>query len=217
MRKILYLLIVVLIASSFVSCKKSKNKTFVSGMVYDGRSKQPIPYADIILEDFDVSPTPIILNEHEVMRLKTDNEGKFNLEYYPDMNYTNHSIRAEKKSECSASTLNSSIEPERKNFFKLLMTSYAHVLVHIKNISPYDANDKICYHFSPFYITNTTCDSPILSGMNVDIVDPDGSYCTRANGNLYIKWFVTKNNIENAYQDSIYLPPCDTVVYNLFY
>ncbi len=217
MRKIIYFLIVVLIASCFVSCKKSKNKTFVSGMVYDTHSMLPVSNADIILEDFNMSSTLIINNEHEVLRLKSDNDGKFNLEYYPDVNYTNHSIRAEKTSECSASTLNSSIHPERKNYFKLRMVSQCHVLVHIKNVSPYDANDEMCYFRSPWHITNTTCYGFSFTGTNVDITQTVSSDNSQANQYLYFKWFVTKNNIENVYQDSIFMPSCDTVVYNLFY
>ncbi len=212
MRKILYLLIIVLIASCFDSCKKNKNKTFVSGIVYDTHSMLPVSNADIIFEDFNQE-----IDLHEVFRLLSDSNGKFTIEYYPDNRYVYHHFRAEKKSECSKSDIETSIYPERKNYFKLRMVSQCHVLVHIKNVSPYDANDEMCYFRSPWHITNTSCYGFSFTGMNVDITQTVSSDNSQANEYLYFKWFVTKNNIENVFQDSIFMPSCDTIVYNLFY
>lgn len=185
-------------------------------MVYNCKTNIPISNVDLTLKDYNVSPTDVITDEHEVLHLKSDSNGKFNLEYYADMEYTYHILVAEKESECSVGLDNFHILPREKNFYKLHMTSVCHSSIHVKNVSPFDANDKMCYRYSSVPITSTTCSGDV-TGMDVDFNDSGSSMITQGYGYLYIKWYGTKNNIENAYQDSIFLPPCGTVVYNLFY
>ena len=197
-----------------MTCQKKEEKTFLSGITVDAYIKQPFPGVDIYIQESRAYPgTGTEYDKRTVGIVKTDLNGKFSYEYIQDASFEYHYIEALKPSDCAGGSRTSGIVSGIKNYYRVDMSCSAWYNIHVKNNTPFNGNDSICYYLSVVPITLTSCGLPIV-GSSIDFYDFNSGLGNRY---LYIKWFVTKNSIQSVYNDSIYMPCCDTVTYNLFY
>jgi hypothetical protein len=213
MKKILKYLILILIIPLLFTCKKENKITFVSGIAIDRFTHHPIANADIIIIKCKADDGGVPYDQHTVITLKTDDEGKFNYEYYADTDYPYHYLFAQKPSECCGGD-NWGIKPGEKNYSIIEMTYWSYYSLHIKNNTPFDNNDGLCVYYSIYPITITSCNTPMITGMNINYYTFRGDFGNRY---LHLKWFVTKNGLQTIYQDSVFLTPCDTINYEILY
>ena len=116
-------------------------------------------------------------------------------------------ISAKKESECySLQDPQEQLNLGKKNPRDMSGGAAAEIQFHIKNVNPYDINDRVC-------VSGSCWNVPCVTGLNVDYTTkPVGGLC--GNTKIQIRWDVTKNNILSSFSDSIFIVPC---IINDFY
>ncbi len=83
--------------------------------------------------------------------------------------------------------------------------------IRIKNISPYNNDDKICFNISNCFV-----------GTNVDTLFPETIvnneyYIDKGITHFIINYTVTKNNITNSYEEKVYFKYKNIIPHEIFY
>ena len=90
----------------------------------------------------------------------------------------------------------------------IVLDPFAWIKVHVKNVNPFDDNDRIG-------LGNGIGTLQIFyTGTNIEL-----NYINKLKGNLPISidWSVTKNGIRQEYKDTIKIPAHDTLKYEILY
>jgi hypothetical protein len=212
MKTIKFILLFSLLAGG-VSCKKELKKTVVDGVVRDFTTGNPLAGVEVYLqtgENKDVDHS--FENPTTFLSAITGSDGKFHFEFKA-LRHNNYALEYQKPSECYYDNgAGQTINKGETNNIDIKLHSYPLLYVHVKNVTPYDVNDQICYYLNKDI---TGCITPPVTGALVDYVD---QYNPNAFSKIYIKSFVTKNGILTVKLDSInVINPCDTLTYDLFY
>jgi hypothetical protein len=212
MKRVLIILFGILLTVG-ISCKKELKETVVDGIVRDFVTGNPLAGVEVYLQmGKDIDANNLYQNPQTFMSSVTGADGKFHFEFKALKRYT-YALEYQKPSECYFDySVGSTINTGETNTIDIKLHSWSTLYIHIKNLTPYDANDQICYCLDK---TVATCPFTPIVGMSVDYWD---NYSWEAYEKVYIKSFVTKNSILTVKLDSInVIYPCDTLTFNLFY
>ncbi len=97
----------------------------------------------------------------------------------------------------------------KSNQMTLIADPYAWLKIHVKNTNPVNDSDRI--NFVGGWAGGS---SDIYYGTNVDFVDIKR---VRGNRQHYIKWWVTKNNNMQVFEDNLTYGAHDTIEYEILY
>ena len=193
---------------TFTTCHKQK-ETILNFTFTDLNSKQPIKDLELYLQEFDQDQFGNITNKITLDSYKTNELGNV----YKKLKYLNpnkgHYIEWQKPSECYGTTNYRVIEGQENKYNRDLISN-SYYKIHIKNINPFDENDKICYSYNK----EATFANGCQTGSSVDFYVQSHDSGKKLK---YIKSFITKNGNETIRLDSAYLNPCDTALINVFY
>jgi len=177
------------------------------GKVLEKGTNKPISNAKIYLYefefggDFTIIKPRILINTYE-----SDKDGNYDFTYFNDISkgYV-IKVGAEKYYLSGEYTPNDNDGIASNTVFYL--DPYAWIKFHVKNVNPFDENDKIDI--------NRSCFSKILYGNRIDTT----IICEEiGNKNLELVWWVTKNNNKTRYIDTIpYLKAHDTTCFEIKY
>lgn len=209
MQKIKYTILFLFIALSF-SCKKEMKKTVVDGIVRDFITGNPLGGVEVYLMEGESSAIQTLINNHIFKSMVTSSDGKFHFEFKA-LREKLYGMEYQKPSECYYDKSSYKVNTGEKNSIDLKLHSVTTLYIHVKNVSPFDTNDHICFVMNPDV---TGCLTSGLYGMSVDYFTdlPVDAYEKK-----YIKSFITKNSVTTVRLDSITLQPCSPQTFDLFY
>jgi hypothetical protein len=207
MKSIIQLSFILIIILFFTTCKKEIRHTFVEGIAQDYYTKQPIADARVELKGPGGDQYNIITTVY------TDANGHFEFEkfraekteeYYVNINKGNYSSYNKDGS--------ANVVTGKKNKLKPSIAARSNIVIFIKNITPYNTEDKICL--------DVDYPKHELSLVNNGLQDANLPFCyygennriglgwtNSCNTTFKIKWSVTKNNITNYYEIPMILKP----------
>ena len=208
------LLIFTFIILFYYSCRKPEIPfaTSVAGYCYDQNSLKPVADVKITIgwakkKCGNCSFTSFGI----VAQFVSDKNGFYSYKFLADDSNT-YQVRGIKDSECY-----DVFNPKYSNYLVLgfpnngdmLGRSFASINLHIKNINPFDSHDTI-------HIVDSKTWWGVRIGTNVDTqIFTTVDY---GNSKTQFHWEVTKNGIKtNFHSDSIFIPPCDTTYYSIYY
>jgi hypothetical protein len=150
MKKILHIILLFALLGNF-SCKKERKETEVGGFICDFVTLKPLAGVDVYLQEYDFDPTSLNpVNIQTMQSTTTGSDGKFKFDNFHALKTKHYGLEYQKLSECyhglGAPT---GIAIGKPNTFFLKLHSNPFLYIHVKNTSPYDVNDHICY-----YLTN---------------------------------------------------------------
>lgn len=199
-------------------CKKKEAQTVrITGTVLDGIAQTGLSGATVVVR-YKAYQTGVASGAFQTAGTYTTGAGgvydisfekptatEYQIEVYASEYFGEiESINPDNISASSANTRNYTIYPS------------ATVSVHIKNLNPYDANDKIVFSFTNPSLCSSCCSGVlhVFDGMNVDTTIT----CMRY-GNSYAKFqrTVTKMSMTYTINDSVYCPKGQTGAYTLNY
>ena len=208
------LLIFTFIILFYYSCRKPEIPfaTSVAGYCYDQNTGKPVADVQLFIGWFEPTcgncpPGPSGIEAI----LITDANGFYAYKFFANKKMT-YNISGNKKSECYYE-----FNPKNSYYLQLgfpnngdmLGRSFASINLHIKNINPFDSHDTI-------YVQDSNGGFAVRTGTNVDTQEL--FTVDYAKTKLQFHWEVTKNGIKtNFHSDSIFIPPCDTTYYSIYY
>ncbi len=215
MQKVLFFLCLLIF---FTSCKKDPKNILISGTVKDPYQNIPVAGAKITLQANGVIQGIYNASFVTLGTITTDALGQFQFEV-DESTYDSFRFVIVKdgyytlQQTVTAATVNSD-KPLKTNFDFL---SVATILVHIKNISPFDDDDKLITYFQNNPISNFDCcsSSPITYlGMAIDT----SFFCKSVGAfDLSLSKSILKNNVQTYETTTVHTLPNDTVEINVFY
>lgn len=193
-------LIIIAIGFSFFSCKKDKNlnKVILTGNVYEVGTSVRIPDAliTVLRADADAFTSA---SYHSFMTTNTDNNGNYSLNFDYDDNYKYIMYSSD-----NGIHFNSDNQSINKGETQINIPQYtiSYLSIHLKNTSPFDAYDKIAIYNSVWW------------GTDIDTV-MFGQW--RGGTTETVNWRVTKNGIQQHYNQTVLIPISDTAFININY
>ena len=187
----------------FNSCKKGAEdiRTKVYGRITDYYSGQPIANATVKIFTIDSRFQPFRYDTTNATI--TDDNGEYEITFHGRReDYISYGILINKQPEgYKVSNFGGMIKKKQSNHLNFDLKGNAYLMVHVKNASPFDNNDKI--DLAAIIYTSSGVGSFLGLGTKVDT---NLIFSTQGQGNLYmiLDWFVIKNSITNEYLDSIY-------------
>jgi hypothetical protein len=211
MKKTLHIILLFALVGNF-SCKKEMKKTKVEGIVRDFVTGNPLAGVEVYLQEYEYDQaTTFVIHKATYQSTVTGNDGKFKFEFRALKEKT-YGLEYQKPSECYFDNdAPITINKGKDNTIDWKLHSFVSLNLHVKNVSPFDINDHICYCFQK----NAASCSGGITGMSIDYVSPITNI--NAYDKLYIKSFITKNSILTIKLDSITFSPCTSINYDLFY
>ena len=209
--KQIFLILTILIFAN--SCEKPifTKKTIVEGTVTVEQTGEPLAGVTVTLKKI-ISER---LDSKTIATFETDENGHYYYEFKAKRD-TEYIVLGKSyscyffKGTCPSSPL----EKEKTNFRDLVYKAKTGIVLHIKNVDPYDENDKIeIFSGSDFYDTVLT-----KIGSNIDFYYIYTKNRPFTYTNAYIYYKVTKNNQTKNYEISKYIESfCDYDTININY
>ncbi len=215
--KLLYLLTIFLLLLP-VSCKKKKEddlfrkKTIVNGRVLDYYTGFPAEGVKIVLVEKEPvlygHPYDYILTRKD--SVYTDPVGFFTFSFRAKIGekYSYYIFHPTEGDYFNGGEKN--ITKNKENSLNFSLKGKLGYQIHIKNINPYDTNDKICFG-TTFYV-----------GENVDIIKSqviinNDYYINKGIYYFTVDYVVTKNNISTPFQEKVYFQYKKITPHEIFY
>jgi len=207
--KLLLLLFVVL----FSNCKKQLEKTKIEGELKEYYTQKPLAGAELILYNNDSNDPHFNSAETVIQKTNTDANGHFSFtsfravkrgDYWIELNYGKYTMGTD------ASTVEQNhikIDKKEKNYFTAVAIKTCRVKFKMTDTLVYDTNDKLCLAL------DYSNDNILHSGTGVfypqciigsPVVTDEGAELA-ANVVFGISWEVTKNNVTNSFNKSVYI------------
>ncbi len=198
-----YFLILVPLMILLSQCQKEPATTFIklSGRVLELESNKPIPNAKVgIYEEggeFLGSTWTRLLDS-----FRTDANGFYHYEKHNLDKGSSFFLSVAANKYITYDPNNYLITGQEVNNLDVVLSPYAWIKVHIKNVNPFDSSDKI-----------------ILSGNTYigNSFEKEIIYQISGNKNLRITWSVYKNSLWRHFSDSVKVNAHDTLKYQIFY
>ena len=199
-------------------CKKNKNTIVIEGVLLNPITNQGV--SGVLLDFSAQQPVSGTYSTayNTLMKVSTDAGGKFRFEikssnassYRIKADYTGYYLleelyNPEKFPVGETSTLSLSFYPKGA------------LRVSVKNINPFDGGDKLVFQIIKGAINKPgfcLSNSQTFIGQSVDTTLQCLSYGQQK---MVFQWFVTKNNIVNAFSDSLIVSFNDTAFFQLNY
>lgn len=207
MKSVKYLFFI--IAFSIValqSCKKDDTETMWEGVAKDLFSKNPMAYLQVYLMEADNDAGK---NSHIVDTKICDADGKFHFMFksskkkFYALNFVD---------ECFTYQTGYTTRNNRSYSSDFIIEGKSQFFIELKNVSPFDANDKITYALNK---NATAGEYPAFTGASINTTASGGYF--KMNQKIYVKSFVTKNSITTVKLDSITFNSCDDHTFDLSY
>jgi hypothetical protein len=207
MKKVAFLSILAMSMIAFFSCSK-QGSTQIEGQVIEKGSNKPIANAKVVIsqcvkgDGFGSSAICI-----EIDTVLTDSKG--NYMYSNDEKDAINYRLSVYKDNYSMEVFQTAPAGQSSNKIDFVMRAHAWVKFHVKNITPFDENDRFA-----LLVFNSSSDG-IFMGTKIDETFVHGIFT----GNFYnkINYSVKKNNLYKQISDSIFCKPLDTVFYEIKY
>jgi hypothetical protein len=221
-RRNIYILLILVISVSVIagiaSCKKNKNTITINGKIYDPNAGTYISGASITISSSKVSSGFYNSNYTDIATTTTDANGAFTFEFEQEKSagYRFY-ITKDNYFDNTIDIPDADIQPE--NVYAPTFEFYpeGYLKLHVKNSSPYNADDYIGYYYD---ITNINCvdccTNTVFKGYGKTY---DTTYTCKAygNNNVQVNWHVTKFGMDVAYADTIFCAPFDTTFFEILY
>ena len=198
MKKLLFFSLSILFFA-ITSCEKD-NSTSIEGRVLEEGTNKPLPNKMVYIYRTE-SVFLGSYSEYSVDTIFSDSNGNYKW-MTPDKGTDVLSIKA--IDPLYFTKITQTINSGKNKGKNLFLQPKAWIRYHVKNIKPFDDNDRIKTGF---------LDSP-LYGQNIN-----DSFMVQGGGNQknFVYWFVTKNSKKIEYRDSIFVKGLDTLNYNINY
>lgn len=200
----IFILRIIVIFTFLASCRRSSdNLTEVNGHVYDRETLDSLPGAQVF-----------IIKRSQVNGLVTQqgqttasSEGKYSYSFDADNNY-DYAVAASygnylvvEYNPVNSGWINNNVD--------IYLARPGYLALHIKNINPFDVNDKISIFDSDYVYLEY-----LFIGTNVDTT----VLLTAAGNQLNsLNWKITRNDTTNTYNQTVNYISLDTVYLDLFY
>lgn len=202
----MYKLFFILLIISIVSCRNDNEEqlpTKVNITVRDLETSDSLPNAEVVIFKVDRNNSTLVTPVHQGI---SDSLGFYSYTFTADENYYYYATATSgnyliKNYELINRGIESNID------VKLAKPGF--LAIHIKNISPFDANDKINIFDSNYYLLYQIFDGP-----TVDTTIVITAYGNQSNP---VNWKVTKNDTTITYNQSFNYISLDTISFDLFY
>lgn len=215
---IFLVVIAVFIAIGITSCKKNKNVITINGYVYDPYAGLYISGASITISSSKVSSGFYNSNYTDIASATTDASGAFSFEFNQEKSagYRFYMYK-DKYFDRTIDVPDADIQPE--NIYAPIFDLYSigYLKLHVKNSSPYDANDFIAYYYNIDNISCIDCcTNTVFKGYGKTY---DSTYKCKTYGSrdVQINWHVTKWTSDVAYSDTVFCTAFDTTFYEILY
>ncbi len=198
MKKLIFLLLSIL-SFAITSCNKD-NSTSIEGRVLEEDTNMPLPNKMVYIYRTE-SVFLGSYSEYSVDTIFSDSNGNYKW-MTPDKGTDVLDIKAIDPLYFTKITY--SINTGKNKGKDLILQPKAWIRYHVKNTKPFDDSDRIKTGF---------LDSPLYGQ------DINDSFMVQGGGNKknFVYWFVTKNNIQKEFRDSVFIKGLDTLDYNINY
>lgn len=215
---VLLVVISIFIATGIASCKKNKNVITINGHVYDPYSGSFISGANVTISSSKLSSGFYNSNYTDIATVATDANGAFSFEFEQEKSsgYRFY-IYKDKYFDRTIDVADADIQPENIYAPTFDIHPIGYLKLHVKNSSPYDANDFIAYSYNIDNIScMECCTNTVLKGYGKTY---DSTYKCKTYGSrdVQINWHVTKLGYDVTYSDTIFCAPFDTTFYEILY
>jgi hypothetical protein len=187
-----------------VSCKK-KHEASMGGITKEAEAGSIMPFVKIRLMEGDEYGK----NSRAIDSTTSDANGKFNITFTPSkqkkyaLNFVD---------ECFTYTSGFNSKKAGNYYDQYFISGTGHLTVLVRNKNPYNNNDRFSYSFNKNAVSG---DYPALVGSSVACYI-QGCY-VKLNTKIYIKSFITKNNIITVKLDSVIATTCDDLTIGVDY
>jgi hypothetical protein len=211
MKKIVFILMIFTLVVP-ISCKKEWKKTTVDGTVRDFITGNPLQGVEVYLQKSSgVTPLLELTNTVTYLSAVTDTDSKFKFEFRAEKDKL-YGLEYQKPLLCYYDYDSpQGFNVGETNTIDIKLHSWNTLSIHIKNTSPFDTNDHICYVFDK---NSSSCTWAGYTGMTIDYVN---EITVDAYEKVYIKSFITKNSVLVTRLDSITISPCTPQTIDVFY
>jgi len=200
------------------SCRKENTTITIHGTVYDPNRKANVSGASVTISSSKISNGYYNSNYTDIATTTTDGNGNFSFQFQKEQssgyrisitktNYFDNTIDIPDANIVAGTTFTPTYDLYTKAYIKL----------HVKNNSPYDANDVIVYSYTSGYITCYECCSDTYFKGYGETFDSTSICKTHGNQNVVIYWHATKNSYDISHFDTLYCPSFDTTTYQILY
>ncbi len=204
-----YFLILIPLMILLSQCQKEPATTFIklSGRVLELESNKPIPNAKVgIYEEggeFLGSTWTRLLDS-----FRTDANGFYHYEKHNLDKGSSFFLSVAANKYITYDPNNYLITGQEVNNLDVVLSPYAWIKVHVKNVNPFNDRDSIILGD----VVGTL--RGIYVGTNVEL-----NYINRVFGNtaMLASWTVAKNGIGHSFKDTIWIPAHDTLSYEILY
>ena len=192
------------------SCHKEEQyiRTKVHGVIKDYYSEQPIANATVGVFRYNTSYDPHI--EDTVATTLTNINGEYEIVFHAlrEEKYV-YFVFVNKESGGYNESYFDQIKKRHSNDLSYNVKGRAWLSVHVKNITPFDEHDYIKISAWPAQYGG-------LEAYGVS-VDTNITCYTKGSSYIHLVWYVTKNDIKQYYENTIYCPSLDTTYYTINY
>ncbi len=205
MKTSLYFTIIALMIFG-VSCKKENSETMWEGVAKDLFTNNPMSQLQVYLMEADNNEGK---NSHIVDTKICDANGKFHFMFksskkkFYALNFVD---------ECFTYQTGYTSRNNKSYTTEINIEGKSQFFIGLKNVSPFDTNDKVTWTFNKNATSGTY---PAFIGASVNTLVAGGYF--KFNQKVYVKSFVTKNNITTVKLDSITFNSCVDHTFDLSY
>ncbi len=217
MRSNNYLLILLCLCFTAVSCKKENNsEVTISGTISD--SAGAIAGANVDLSVKEISSGTFSSSFNELYSGTTGSDGKYSHTFTPG-NPIEYKIEVLADNRFDEELIINADDVQRgtNNVYNFNLRPQAWYRVNIKNTIPFDSTDLLQYQISSSQESCPGCCNNLVRLFEGDVVDTTLKCMTTGNQMLKVNWVVTKNSIIQSYSDSVFCATGDTGIINLNY
>lgn len=204
MKKTITLTAVIVMLLFLTDCRKITRVTDVSGTVYDAVTMAPLANIKVFL--LTQAEGALGAGASPVMDISTDHDGHYSFKFKADRNYM-YSLLATDSRHLSGQAAMDNFKDNKNVNIKLNPAAY--IKLHLKNTSPFDANDLLVVKNSYALYYGLS-----LTGMATDTIlllqEP-------GNDNTLIHWSVKKNGITTYDDSTMYCAGFDTTLLDINY
>lgn len=210
-----HIVLYIFIVLAFSSCKKEGEqciRTKVKGVITDYDSGNPVADATVYVHQiYELFPS----THDTITSGKTDENGEYEIKFHARAeDLYSYTISVKKVPEGYNDEQITGLRKKHTNKIDRAVRGNVYLNIHIKNISPFNNDDYI--RVSGVIHISSSVGVYEGDGMNIDT---NVIYTARGTGSILFKlwWKVTKNDIDQYYEDSIFCPSLTTTNYSLNY
>lgn len=206
--KIIKLLI--LFSVCFIACKKiDPQRVLTDVYVKDKTTSAVLPGAAVVVTSSKFSGAGAIISAHTA-----DKDGKVHLDFMGEEGMAYYASAKTDKYFDNLGSPNILDKGKKESSSTIFLVPKGYVKLHVKNTQPFDEGDLIAFN-SYCLSFNGTINSMTLDTSFYFGYDCEGSVFS--NQNHDIPYWVTKNNIQTRYIQTIFVPAFDTVLVEINY